>query len=118
MANFILCSHCGVAFDASDTSINYDHLNGICSSSAQPSGFCDVCGGGEGGAVVYANCENVHVNPLDCIRFLKTQLTYVEQHNLEHDTRYCELEKAVREITEGRRAALEESRTLKAIRDG
>lgn len=74
--------------------------------------------------MVYANCENVHVNPLDCIRFLKTQLTYVEtqltyveQHNLEHDTRYCELEKAVREITEGRRAALEESRTLKAIRE-
>lgn len=41
----------------------------------------------------------------------------MEEYRLEHDTRYCELEKAVLALTEGRKAALEESRTLKAIRE-
>ena len=68
--------------------------------------------------MVYANGEIAHVNPLNCVRFLREQLKYVEQSNLEHDTRYCELEKAVQALTQGRKAALDESRILKAIRNG
>lgn len=116
MANFILCSHCGISYDVQN-SVNFEHIDGTCGPSSA-AGFCDICGGGNSdGAVVYANGENSHVNPLYCVRFLRETLTYVEQHNLEHDTRYCELEKAVQEITEGRKAALAESRTLKAIRE-
>jgi hypothetical protein len=40
----------------------------------------------------------------------------MEQYRLEHDLRYCELEKSIRGLTEGREAAMVESATLKAIR--
>lgn len=60
--------------------------------------------------------ETVHKDQAACIFHLREQLRYQEQHQLEHDTRYCELEKAVNALTEGRKAALAESRTLKAIR--
>jgi hypothetical protein len=97
-----------------EQAVNCSHIDGNCAFSVSGE-FCDTCDGA--GTTIYADGVNTHTNPMDCIRFLKTQLNYVEQHNLEHDTRYCELEKSVLEITRGRKAALEESRTLKSIRE-
>lgn len=71
------------------------------------------------GNLVHMDQSNTvhHLDPRECVYQLKEQIRYMEQYRLEHDTRYCDLEKAVGKITEGRRAALAESRTLKAIRE-
>ena len=63
------------------------------------------------------NSTYVHQDSDHCISFLREQVRYMEQYQLEHDGRYCELEKAVDKLTNGRRAALEETTTLNAIRE-
>ncbi len=112
-SKYIVCTHCGKTYDINDSWQWSDHKNGTCENVQ--TGFCDSCGGT--GDLHTANSgETAHKHTEACISHLKEQLRYVEQHNLEHDTRYCELEKAVQDLTEGRKAALAESRTLKAIR--
>lgn len=71
------------------------------------------------GNLVHVDQSNTvqHLDPRECIFHLKEQVRYMEQYRLEHDTRYCDLEKSVGQIVEGRRAALAESRTLKSIRE-
>ena len=114
VGNYIVCTDCGKVYDTNDSWQLSDHADGTCTNIQQ--GFCDSCGGM--GELHTANSgETVHKDLTACILTLREQLRYTEQHNLEHDARYCELEKAVRELTEGRKAALEESRTLKAIRE-
>ena len=115
MSHYILCTHCGKTYDINDSWQSSDHANQACTNVQH--GFCESCGGGTGDLHTANSGEMVHKDPHACIAHLQEVLRYVEQHNLEHDTRYCDLEKAVRELTEGRKAALAESRTLKAIRE-
>ncbi len=110
-SKYIVCTHCGKTYDINDSWQWSDHENGICEKVLH--GFCDTCGGkGE------LHTEGaVHKDQAECIRFLTEQVKYMEQYRLEHDARYCTLEKAVEGLVNGRRAALAESRTLKAIRN-
>ena len=115
MSFYIVCTDCGKVYDTNDAWQSSDHTDGTCIQLQ--SGFCYSCGGGVGGMHTANSGELVHKDTTDCVLHLQEVLRYVEQHNLDHDTRYCELEKAVLELTEGRKAALAESRTLKAIRE-
>lgn len=115
MSHYIVCTHCGDTYDINDSWQSSDHSEGTCANTQY--GFCDSCGGGIGNLHTSNSGEMVHKNPRDCIAYLKEQITYMEQYRLEHDSRYCDLEKAVKALTDGRKAALEESRTLKAIRE-
>ena len=89
-SHYILCSHCGKTYDS---------------------------GGNMGELHTTNSGETVHKDQSACIFHLKEQIRYMEQYRLEHDARYCDLEAAVKALTEGRKAAVEESRTLKAIRE-
>lgn len=117
MSKYVVCTHCGKTYDINDSWQWSDHADGICENVQ--TGFCESCGGGGGtGDLHTANSgETVHKHTAACIFHLREQVRYMEEYRLEHDTRYCELEKAVLALTEGRKAALEESRTLKAIRE-
>ncbi|KKN63696.1 hypothetical protein LCGC14_0499310 [marine sediment metagenome] len=114
MSHYIVCAHCGKTYNTHDSWQAGDHENEAC--TAVQHGFCDTCGG-NGALHIAETGEAVHTDQTECIRFLTEQVKYMEQYRLEHDTRYCELEKAVEGLVNGRKAALAESRTLKAIRN-
>jgi hypothetical protein len=112
-SKYIVCTHCGKTYDINDSWQWSDHKDGTCENVQR--GFCENCGG-SGELHTAQSGEAVHKDQTECIRFLTEQVKYMEQYRLEHDTRYCVLEKAVAGLVNGRKAALAESRTLKAIR--
>lgn len=113
---FELCHRCGTVYDTNDDWQASPHRNDTCTLLV--GGFCYTCGGGMGNLVHIDQSNTIqHLDLRECIFHLKEQLRYVEQHNLEHDSRYCDLEDSVKKLVDGRKAAIEESRTLKAIRE-
>lgn len=115
-SHYIVCTDCGKVYDTNDSWQSSDHAGGTCTNVQY--GFCDSCGGGTGDLHTSNSGEMVHKDIAACIIHLKEQVRYMEQYRLEHDTRYYDLEKAVHDLTEGRKAAVEESRVLKSLRNG
>ena len=121
MPNFTLCPECGSTYDS-----DYDpdcSLHKQCRGDWQ--GNCDHCDmhGTEMRMMPFGGME--HRDPRECIYRLRQTLRYVEQGQLLHDNRYCELEDSIKEfmartqeVLVGRRAAIDESRVRKALREG
>ena len=124
MSTYILCPACGNTYDIEDEWAAEGHSNQHCSNTYY-GGPCETCGGVASETLSHPSSpsETNHKDMRDCVLHLKEQVRDMESYRLEHDTRYCELEKgmkrmeeAVKALADGRRAALEESRTLKTLR--
>ncbi len=103
MAYFILCQECGEIYDTGDDNTHYCGTGGMTSP-----GFCDNCGQhGNDLCLNPAEGKYSHKDMRECIVNLRDEINRCEGHNIENDSRFCEIEKKLSEFMEGRRAAVE-----------
>lgn len=109
---FVLCSGCGVIYDQEDYSSYSEHTD--CLSSA--SGDCCNCNTYGSNMVFLIDGPLEHRDVRECLANLKQRLKSVEEGLARVVSGSQLLELEVENVLVGRRAAIDESRVLKALR--
>ena len=106
MPCFILCQECGKIYDGWGDVHNC--IAGVAGVMGAMSGFCNNCGQ-HGNDLVDDSTEATysHSDLQQCVKNLQEEMTRIEGHNIENDSRFCTIEKKLSEFIEGRRAAVE-----------
>lgn len=111
MSCFVLCQSCGEIYDSDE---QWSH---VCNNGAlHTSGFCDNCGMHDNELALNLDLGvYTHTNLRDCIKNLRDEINRTESHNIENDSRFCDIEKALSKFIEGRRAAVEATKEKMAL---
>ncbi len=104
MSCFILCQDCGEIYDTWGD-VHNCVTTGVSVGVGTPE-FCDNCGQ-HGNDLLLRDGTYSHKDLRDCIKNLRDEINQSEGHNIENDSRFCDIEKKLFEFVEGRRAAVE-----------